>query len=615
MRRTRVVAAVSAAASLSLALTACGGTSSNKDEQANKSGPTSISVGWNQPFYSYNDNSSTGNNITNANIRYMTSSQFYYFNADTELKTDKTYGSYEKLSDNPLTVKYTLTKDAKWSDGTPYDASDLLLAWAANSANVNNVASDKVQTDKATGAAKPTGDQVYFDSAAAVPGQSLNLVKETPKIGDDNKSLTLVYSKPFADWQFDFGPTVADLPAHAIGKVALGESDPTKAKAAVVKAIQDKDSASLAKIATTWNTKFDFTALPAEKSLYASYGPYMITDVKKDSYVTLKKNPEYKGERAPQYDTVTVRFNPDANSQLQQLGNAEIALMDPQVTTDLVQAAEKLPNLKIDKGYEGTFEHFDLVQNNNGPFDPKSYGGDASKALLVRQAFLHGLPRTEILEKLIKPIVPDAELRNSFTRVPGVEGYDEITKANGSSDYAKTDPALAQKLLKQAGVKTPVDVRLMYDKTNARRAAEFEIEKPAMAKAGFNLIDNGNAEWSAKLGDGTYDAVFFGWSSTTTAVTADAAIYGPGGGSNLVGYNSKTIGTLFDKLAATTDVTAQVPIQVDIEKELFKDAVGLPIFQFPAAVMSDQKKIAGVDSAVLSPTMFYNFWNWKPAAK
>jgi peptide/nickel transport system substrate-binding protein len=615
VRRTRVVAAVAVAASLSVALSACGGTSSNKDETSSKNGPTSISVGWNQPFYSYNDNSSTGNNVTNANIRYMTSSQFYYYNSDTELKTDTSYGSYKKISDNPLTVEYTLTKDAKWSDGTPYDASDLLLAWAANSANVNNVASDKVQTDKATGAAKPTGGQVYFDSAAAVPGQSLNLVKETPKLSNDNETLTLVYSKPFADWQLDFGPTVADLPAHAIGKVALGISDPTKAKAAVVKAIQDKDNTSLAKIAAAWNTKFDFTALPSEKSLYASYGPYMITDVKKDSYVTLKKNPQYKGERTPNYDTVTVRFNPDANSQLQQLGNQEIALMDPQVTTDLVQAAQKLPNVKIDKGSEGSFEHFDLVQNNGGPFDPKSYGGDASKALLVRQAFLHALPRTEILEKLIKPIDPEAQLRNSFTRVPGAEGYDDITAANGSAAYAKTDPAEAMKLLKQAGVKTPVDVRVMYDKTNARRAAEFEIEKPAMAKAGFNLLDNGNADWSSKLGDGTYDAVFFAWSSTTTAVTADAAIYGPGGGSNLVGYNSKTVGGLFDKLAATTDANAQIPIQLDVEKELFKDAVGLPIFQFPAAVMSDKKKISGVDSSVLSPTMFYNFWNWKPAAK
>ena len=58
---------------------------------------------------------------------------------------------------------------------------------------------------------------------------------------------------------------------------------------------------------------------------------------------------------------------------------------------------------------------------------------------------------------------------------------------------------------------------------------EFQLYKPALAKAGFNLIDNRSADWSEKLGDGTYDAVFFGWQSTTPAVSADREIYGTGG--------------------------------------------------------------------------------------
>lgn len=133
MRRSRVIAGVSVIASLSLALAACGGSSSsNKDAQQSKSGPTAISVGWNQPFYSYNDNTSTGNNVTNANIRYLTNGMFYYYDAKSELKANPSWGTYEKTSDNPLTVKYTLNANDKWSDGTPYDASDLLLSWAAN---------------------------------------------------------------------------------------------------------------------------------------------------------------------------------------------------------------------------------------------------------------------------------------------------------------------------------------------------------------------------------------------------------------------------------------------------------------------------------------------------
>lgn len=615
MRSKRTFAVGAVVAGLSIVLTACGGSSSNKDTQQSKSAPTAVKVGWNQPFYSYNDNSSTGNNVTNANIRYMTGSQFYYEDENSEVKTDTTFGTYKKLSDNPLTVKYTVSPDAKWSDGTPYDAADLLLGWADASGNVNNVSGDKVKRDKATGAAKTTGSQVYFDSAAATPGQSLALVKETPKISDNNKSLTLVYSSPFADWQFDMGPVAPDLPAHVFGKNALGVSDPIKAKAAVVKAIQDKDNTALAKIAAVWNTGFDYTALPSDKGLSLSFGPYVLSDVKKDSYVTLKRNPFYKGERKGKFDTITVRFNPDANSQLQQLGNKEIALMDPQVTSDLVKAGEKLKDVDIHKGVESTFEHMDLVQNNNGPFDPGSYGGNAAKALAVRQAFLHAVPRNEIVDKLIKPIVPDAAVRNSFLRVPGTPGYDQVTAANGSADYAQTDTAKSKSILKAAGVKTPIKVRLMYDKTNPRRAAEFKIDQPSLKAAGFDVIDNGDANWSAKLGDGSYDAVFFGWQATTTAVTADSAIYSTGAGSNLVGYSNKTVDGLFTKLAGTIDTNAQLPILTDVEKEMWKDAIGIPIFQFPAAVMSDKTTITGVKPIVLSPTMFYGYYDWKPAAK
>ena len=614
MRRSRVITAVSVVAGLSLALTACGGTA-NKDTEQSKSAATSLSVGWNQPFYSYNDNSSTGNNVTNANIRYLTSSQFYYEDQNSEVKPDTSFGTYEKVSDNPLTVKYTVSKDAKWSDGTPYDAADLLLYWANASGNVNTVSGDKVKRDKATGAAKPSGNQVYFDNAAVSPGQSLNLVKATPTLSDDNRTMTLVYSKPFADWKFDMGPWAADMPAHVIGETALGIKDPMAAKAAVIKAIQDKDATALAKIANMWNTGFDYTSLPTNKGLYASFGPYVISAIKNNSYVTLKKNPYYKGDRKPDYDTLTVRFNPDANSQLQQLGNKEIALFDPQVTTDLVKAGEKLPGVEIHKGFESTFEHIDLVQNNKGPFDPSSYGGSAQKALLVRQAFLHAMPRSEIVDKLIKPIVPDATVRNAFLRVPGTPGYDEDVAGNGSAAYAKTDPTLAKSLLKQAGVKTPVSVKVLYDKTNPRRAAEFEIMKPAMAAAGFNLVDNGNADWSSKLGDGTYDAVFFGWQATTTAVTSDAAIYSTGSGSNFVGYSNKSVDSLFGKLAATIDTDAQLPILTSIDKQMWSDAIGMPIFQFPAAVMWDKTKLSHVQPIVLAPTMFYGFWNWKPTAK
>ncbi len=105
------------------------------------------------------------------------------------------------------------------------------------------------------------------------------------------------------------------------------------------------------------------------------------------------------------------------------------------------------------------------------------------------------------------------------------------------------------------------------------------------------------------------------WQATGLAVTQDAAIYTSTGGNNLVGYANKEVDNQFTSLAGTTNPAQQLTTLTNAEKELWKDAIGIPIFQFPAAVMWDNTKIDGVDPAVLSPTMFYGFWNWKPASK
>ena len=115
-------------------------------------------------------------------------------------------------------------------------------------------------------------------------------------------------------------------------------------------------------------------------------------------------------------------------------------MFSPQVTTDVVKAAEKVEDVEIETGVEGTYEHFDLVMNNKGPFDPATYGGDKAKALKVRQAFLAGIPRQEIVDKLIKPINPEAEVRNSFLRTAGTPGYDEIVAQNGSVGVRRGRP-------------------------------------------------------------------------------------------------------------------------------------------------------------------------------
>ena len=604
MRSKRMLAVGAIVAALGLVGTACGTPSADEGSSSGSSKKTSLNVGWNQPFYSYNDQTSNGNATANANIKYLMTDNFWYYSADAELKENTSFGTYEQVSEDPLTVKYTVADDVKWSDGTPLDATDLLLAWGAFSGNLNTIAADKVKTDDATGLPKNTKGKVYFDTSS--PG--LALVKETPQISDDGKTLTLVYTKPFADWKIDMG---GYMPAHVVAEKALGISDPQEAKDALVKAINDKDDAALAKVSEFWNTGFDYTSMPSDPSLALSSGAYLMKDFKENQYMTLEKNPDYKGEHKASIDQLTVRWNEDPMAQVQALQNGEIDMFSPQVTTDVVKAAEKNSDAQIESGVEGTYEHVDLVFNNKGPFDPSSYGGDKAKALAVRQAFLHGVPRQEVVDKLVKPVNPEAQVRNSFLRTEGTPGYDEIAAQNGSSEYAEVDPAKSMQILKDAGIKTPINVRMMYAEGNVRRENEFQIYKPALKKAGFNLIDAKDPNWGSKLGDGTYDAVFFGWQSTSTGVSADQATFGTGGINNLIGYSNPKVDALFDELIVTADEAKQLELQTEIEKLLYEDAVGITVFQFPGATISNKTRVTNVKPATLAPTMFYGFWDWK----
>ena len=99
-------------------------------------------------------------------------------------------------------------------------------------------------------------------------------------------------------------------------------------------------------------------------------------------------------------------------------------------------------------------------------------------------------------------------------------------------------------------------------------------------------------------------------------MSADREIFGTGGINNLIGYSNKTVDDLFDQLVVTTDQAEQVKIQTQIEQQLYKDAIGITVFQFPSANISNKTRVTGLDPAILAPTMFYNYWNWKaPSAK
>ncbi|CAN5260432.1 ABC transporter family substrate-binding protein [soil metagenome] len=608
MRINRIAAAAAVVAAGALVLAGCSATPPKSDAVVEGK---SLNVAWNQAFYAYNTSTSDGNATANANITYMTEDGFNYYDNNSKLVKNTSFGSYKKISDDPLTIKYTISDTAKWNDGTPVDASDMLLAWAANVSKFNNVKPVTDADGKVTNQAAVDAG-VFFDSVN-LGGALDEDVTKTPVISDDNKSLTLVYDKPYVDWEVNFA---VGVPAHTTYDIAFPDEklSATDAKKKVVDAIQSGDASVLGPLSKAWSHGYDYVDMPSDPHMYPASGPYVISDLKKDEYLTLTKNKNYKGSNKPHYAKITVRFIPDALAEVQALQNGEVSIINPQSTADILTALQGVKNTTTKSTSDSTYEHVDLTFNNKGPFDPKSYGGDAAKALAVRQAFLKVIPRQDIIDKLIKPLNPDAKLDNAQTLLPGFAGYDTIAAGNGSADYATVDVDGAKKLLEQAGVKTPVKVNFMYAKSNPRRQNEYQLIAASAKQAGFDVVDKGNDDWGSKLGDGTYDAVLFGWQSTSTAVTASQATFASGAGNNLNGYSNKAVDAAYTELSSTFDTTKQIDLLTTVEKNLWADAYGVTIFQFPG-VTAWSKSIDNVSTAPLAPQYFWNFWKWQPAAK
>ncbi len=558
---------------------------------------TSVSVAQNSAMTTMNAFTATGYSTYNSNIAYMYQSTFNYYDATPKLVKNTQFGTYEVVSKSPLTIKWTINDGVKWSDGTPVNASDMLLAWAS-SLSKNNKGS------------------INFGSINA--GSGIDLITKTPTISDNNRSMTVVFDKPYVDWE----PVTAlnpNLPAHIVWELAgIDKTTGTDAQNAFVKAVQNNDTAALAKVAAVWKSKFDFTTTPSDKRLLVTDGPYKVTALTKQ-YVTLEANTDYNWGPKPKIAKITVRFIPDQTAQVQALQNGEISVLYGQATADTVKALQGLKGVGSTTSPTATFEHVDLTFNNGGPFDPKTYGGDATKALEVRQAFFKVVPRQEMLDRLIKPISANAKLDDSSLFIPGQPGYDDAAKNNGSSDYQTVDVAAAKALLAKAGVTAPITVKFAYANDNPRRQGEFQLIQASAKAAGFNVTDVGKPgaqffDPQTGIGSGkyNYDATVFAYQLSSGTVTQSQANTTTGNAYNYQGYSNAEVDALWQQAEVATDGTAAIPLQQKIDAHLWQDASTVTLFQLPdVSAWSD--KISNVKDAPYSPNIFWNFFDWTVA--
>lgn len=569
-------------AAMALGLSACSAQApeqpdNNEAEEAEGGEPQTggtIRVAETNIFTSLNPNEAESNLDVNSKVVGTTRSDWQYINPELELVKDESFGTFEKVSDDPLTVTYTINDDVVWSDGNPIDKADLLLEWAIQSGYLDG------------------GDVSYFQFAGDTGGLGLT---DFP-VFDGERTMTLTYSKPYVDWEIAYGMSGAQ-PAHVVAERAgITEEE-------LVQLLEDakpgEENNQLQAVAKVWNQDFVTKSLPEDPSLYLSSGPMIISEMTPDQSITLVRNDQYTGDLTPNVDEITVRFIGDASAQIAALRNGEVDIIAPQPTTDTVQQVQALDGVTVMEGSQLSYDHVDLSFDSEVFSDPD-----------VRKAFLLTIPREEIVGKLIRPMYSEAQVLNSQIYLPS-EGdvYAQSVEQNGSEEYAGVDIDQAKQLLDG---QTPT-VRLLYNSENPVRVDAFQIIKNSAEQAGFVVEDLGDPDWGSKLGGGTYDVSLFGWISSGVGNAGIPQLFSSDGGGNYSGYSSETVDQLTDRLLTETDPEAVEEIKRQIDAELWADAYGVTLFQGPGL----QAYSDSVDGLVYMPNqtgVWWNFWEWSVAS-
>lgn len=582
-RGTAFIAVLSAGA---LALSACGGDDDGDGEEpgANRSEEpaqtegiipgSTITVAVNEDYTAYNDDTAAGNGTWNTYIHNGVKRNFWAYAAEGGGERTEEFGTYEKVSDDPLTVEYTVNDETEWSDGEPIDCDDILLEWAS-------------QSGKMVG---PDGESIFL--GASTNGYDLI---EKPDCEPGDKQVTIVYSEPYIDWELIIEG--GDVPAHLVAEQAAMTPEE------LVTAIKEDDIEALTPVAEYWNTGMQFNPgeLPAPE-LIPSSGPYLIDSWEGGQSITLRANPDYYGP-LPRTETIVLRIL-DAEQQVAALQNGEVDLIAPSnPTVDTVSQIEQLADqVTLESGGNLTWSHIDFQMGEGRKFEP----------LEVRQAFAKCVPRQLIVDNLIKPVNPDAVVQDMREFFPVDEDYEAAREVAFPEDmYGEQDIEGATQLLQQAGVQTPLEITFMHADDPVRNELAA-LTKDACDQAGFNVVDFTPPDWGERLtGDvGSYDATMFGWAGSGILASGQS-LYITGGEQNPYGYSNPRVDELWDEIVTSSEREPARELLVEMETELWNDVPTIPLYT-NANIVAYKTGIEGVVLNASQTGHTFNMEEWVP---
>ena len=396
---------------------------------------------------------------------------------------------------------------------TRSSCDDFYLEWMAG----NGRAGDRVNE---TGQAVLGDDGepiAAFDAASTAGYEDIDSVE----CSDDGKTITTRYARPFVDYHSLFSNL---MPAHLVER-----------ETEVADVTADLEPAEVGAVGEFWSSGFE--GFDPELALSGSW--YDIESVNPGETVVLVRNDAYWG--APGLvDEIVFRLIPSAPDLPAALGNGDVQVIAPQPEPDLLDQLEGFSALRTVVEPGTTFEHLDFNQA-----DPLL--ADVN----VRRAIALCIDRQDLVDALITPIDPSAEVLGSRMFVPFMDDY-----VDNGGEWGTRDVERASAMLEEAGFVLGSDgiyerdgerlsFRVGRRDPNPRRQRVNELIASHCREAGIELVDDPSEDFnSVRLPASDYDIALFAWVATPFH-SSNTSIYSTGQFQNWNHYSNPELDALF----------------------------------------------------------------------
>jgi peptide/nickel transport system substrate-binding protein len=389
---------------------------------------------------------------------------------------------------------------------------------------------------------------------------------------DGEKTITFNFEEPYAPWQLLFSTI---LPAHVLD----GE---------------------------------DFETVMNDSLPDVSGGPFVFESWDRGTQLRMVRNETYYGGDVA-LDDLVFRYVPDTTTLTQQMRGGEIDMYDPQPQIELVQQLDEVSDrINYEVGLGPVWEHIDF--NTLVPGLDKDY---------VRQAIALGINRQQIVETLVQPVDPNAEVLQQPFWMSNSEFYEP------TYDQWDHDPEAARALLEDNGCTEGdggiyecdgdrLSFRFGTTGGNERRELTQQLVQADLANVGIEItIENDEgATFFERLNtpdncDGVcdYDLALFAWVGSPNPSTT-SNIYGCDEGDaprpqNWTVYCDEELTSLMDEANRTVDIEANAQLWNEAAAVIAEGVPIIPLFQQPQIVAWENT----IDGPALNATNQTNLWN------